>query len=299
MSDQDTPTSTAAKSAGAMLREARQAQGLHIGALAASIRVPQRKLELLEADRLAELPDATFARALAQTMCRSLKIDPAPVLAALPPASGHRLEAVDEGIKLPFRDRPGRHEPASASALRSPAVWVAVLIAAAAVFLYLMPSDWIGNVREFVQGSGAQPAGAAASAAVLADASAWPAFAAAPAEASAHGAEVHEAGTAGSVVETVHSAPDVSFTPEAAASAAATGPLQLKASEQSWVEVIDGRSQIVFSRMLQPGEMVALDGALPLRIKVGNAAATRLSYRGVAVDLAASTRDNVARLELK
>ena len=178
MSDQDTADSATPKSAGAMLREARQAQGLHIGALAASIRVPQRKLELLEADRLAELPDATFARALAQTMCRSLKVDPAPVLAALPPASGHRLEAVDEGIKLPFRDRPGRHEPASASALGSPAVWVAVLIAAAAVFLYLMPSDWIGNVREFVQGSGAQPAGAGAgaSAAVLADASAWPAL---------------------------------------------------------------------------------------------------------------------------
>jgi cytoskeleton protein RodZ len=75
--------------------------------------------------------------------------------------------------------------------------------------------------------------------------------------------------------------------------------LQLKASEPSWVEVIDGRSHIVFSRMLQPGEMVALDGVLPLRIKVGNAAATQLSYRGSAVDLAASTRDNVARLELK
>ena len=92
---------------------------------------------------------------------------------------------------------------------------------------------------------------------------------------------------------------DVSATPGVAAPGASAGPLRLKASEQSWVEVIDGRSQIVFSRMLQPGEMVALDGVLPLRIKVGNAAATQLSYRGSAVDLAASTRDNVARLELK
>jgi cytoskeleton protein RodZ len=44
---------------------------------------------------------------------------------------------------------------------------------------------------------------------------------------------------------------------------------------------------------------VALDGAMPLRVKVGNAAGTQLSFRGVTVDLAASTRDNVARLELK
>ena len=299
MSDQDASAGPAPKSAGAMLREARQARGLHIGALAASIKVSQRKLELLEADRLAELPDATFARALAQTMCRSLKIDPAPVLAALPQAPSHRLEAVDEGIKLPFRDRPGRYEPASASALVSPAVWVALLIAVASVFVYLMPSEWIDTVRGFVQGSGV-PTSAAASAAVLVDTGALPASAAvASVEASAPGAEVPEASTGGSVVETVHSAPDVSAAPGAVTSGASAGPLQLKASEPSWVEVVDGRSQIVFSRMLQPGEMVALDGALPLRIKVGNAAATQLSFRGVSVDLIASTRDNVARLELK
>ena len=119
-----TPTTGASPSAGTLLRTARQAQGLHIAALAASIKVSQRKLELLEADRLSELPDATFARALAQTICRSLKIDPTPVLAALPQAPGYRLDAVDGGINTPFRDRPGRHEPARFSALTSPAVWV-------------------------------------------------------------------------------------------------------------------------------------------------------------------------------
>ena len=55
---------------GALLREAREAQGLHIAALAAAIKVTQKKLELLEADRFDALPDATFARALAQTVCR-------------------------------------------------------------------------------------------------------------------------------------------------------------------------------------------------------------------------------------
>jgi cytoskeleton protein RodZ len=110
---------------------------------------------------------------------------------------------------------------------------------------------------------------------------------------------VTEAGAAGTVVETVHSAPDAPFVVETAPTGAAVGPLQLKASEQSWVEVVDARSQILFSRMLLPGETVVLDGTLPLRIKVGNAVATQLTYRGVAVDLAASTRDNVARLELK
>lgn len=298
MSDQDSAASSAPKSAGAMLREARQARGLHIGALAASIKISQRKLELLEADRLSELPDATFARALAQTMCRSLKIDPTAVLAALPPAPGYRLEAVDEGIKLPFRDRPGRHEPSSASQRVSPAVWASVLIALAAAFVYLMPPDWIDSAQGFFQGSATQAPAAAASTAALAEPGAWPAPAGMP-SADASGSPSAEGGAIGSAVETVHSAPDAALVPEAAASGVAVGPLQLKASEQSWVEVVDARSQVLFSRMLLPGEMVALDGALPLRIKVGNAAATQLSFRGVAVDLAASTRDNVARLELK
>ena len=54
-------------SAGVQLRAARERQGLHVAALAAAIKIPQRKLEALEADRYDELPDATFTRALAMT----------------------------------------------------------------------------------------------------------------------------------------------------------------------------------------------------------------------------------------
>ena len=299
MSDQETVVDPGRKSAGTMLREARQARGVHIAALSVSIKVSQRKLELLEQDRLSELPDATFARALAQTMCRSLKIDPAPVLAALPQASGCRLESVDEGIKLPFRDRPGRHEPASWSALLSPAVWVPALIVLGAVFVYLMPEGWAERLRGAPLGQDAPPV-AVQPAASSVEPSLEPASAAvASVEASAPDLAPIESSVAGSVVETVHSVPIEAKLPEPAASAASTGPLQMKVTEPSWVEVVDARSQVLLSRVLQPGETVALDGAMPLRVKVGNAAGTQLSFRGVAVDLAASTRDNVARLELK
>ena len=55
----------------------------------------------------------------------------------------------------------------------------------------------------------------------------------------------------------------------------------------------------MLSRIVQPGETVVLEGALPLRVKVGNARATQLVFRGQPVDLNASARDNVARVELK
>jgi cytoskeleton protein RodZ len=75
--------------------------------------------------------------------------------------------------------------------------------------------------------------------------------------------------------------------------------LQVRATGQTWVEVTDAAGSSVFSRLLQPGETADVDGNLPLRVKIGNASGTELSFRGQPVDLAPGTRDNVARLELK
>ena len=75
--------------------------------------------------------------------------------------------------------------------------------------------------------------------------------------------------------------------------------LQLRVQAASWVEVTDGAGQSLISRTLQPGESVDLDGALPLRVKIGNVSATEVRLRGQVVDLTSVTRDNVARLELK
>ena len=51
---------------------------------------------------------------------------------------------------------------------------------------------------------------------------------------------------------------------------------------------------------IQPGESVGLDGSMPMKLTIGNAAATQVSFRGKALDLAPHTRrDNVARIELK
>ncbi len=279
------PGANPAGSAGTILREARQAQGLHIAALAAAIKVSQKKLEALEGDRFDELPDATFTRALAQTVCRSLKIDPAPVLALLPQVRGYRLEQVAEGINAPFRDRPGRREPNDWANLASPIVWGAGLLVLAAVLVYLLPQGWIAKL---------------------------PAFAPGAAPASAPGSTVTEVMPPGTVSEPLVSPPPpaagasavAAVAPSAAAAPipaapAASGALQVRARAPSWVEVQDANSQVLLSRRVQPGETVLLDGAVPMRVKIGNAAATELVFRGQALDLTASTRENVARLELK
>ena len=163
------PASTPADpvTAGTLLRQARQARGLHIAALATSIKVAPRKLELLEADRFDELPDATFTRALAQTVCRTLKIDAAPVLALLPQPQAHRLDHLSQGLNAPFRDKPLGGVPTDLSFLKNPGVIGAVLLALAAAAVYLLPSGWIAsNLPRVSEGASvpATPAPAAADA---------------------------------------------------------------------------------------------------------------------------------------
>jgi len=81
--------------------------------------------------------------------------------------------------------------------------------------------------------------------------------------------------------------------------AATVGVLQLRTTAQSWIEVVDARGQSILGRLVQPGESVGLDGVMPLKVRIGNASATQVVFRGQAMELAPFTRDNVARLELK
>jgi cytoskeleton protein RodZ len=277
----------AATTAGGLLRQARQAQGLHIAALAAAIKVTPRKLELLESDQFDQLPDATFTRALAQTVCRTLKVDAAPVLALMPPPLGHRLEEISEGLNTPFRERPGRLVPGEWVSFSSPLVWIAGLLVLAALVVYFMPASWVPAARERLSSE----RGVTVPATVIEAASA--AAVSAPA--------------ASAVVETVP--PPVAAEPAASASmaemsanvfaAAAAGVLQVHADERSWVEVTDARGRSLISRLVEAGEDVGLDGVMPLKVRIGNAAATKVVFRGQPLELGAFTRDNVARLELK
>jgi cytoskeleton protein RodZ len=285
-------------SAGAMLRAARERQGLHIAALAAAIKIPQRKLEALEADRLEDLPDATFARALAMTVCRALKIDAAPVLAQLPQVGGKGLSAVAGGLNAPFRDRPGRAEPTDFSPLRHPLSWaaLAVLVAAAAVFA--LPAGWWESFWPVGAPVAAPALPAAASAAASSSAPASAPSAAASDSLSAAPATLDASAAAAPAVEVVHSVPGAEMGASAVADTAG-GLAVLRATDATWVEVVDAGGQVLVQRLLQPGESLGLNGTLPFKLKIGNAAATQLQFRGQGVDLAPVTRDNVARLELK
>ncbi len=293
-----------AQEAGALLREARLKQNLHIAALAASIKVAPAKLEALEAGRFDELPDATFARALAQSVCRVLKIDAQPVLSLLPTGAAAALEKVDSGLNTPFRERQGRVAPADWLVPRQPALWLALLLIGAAAAFALMPGSWVGRwlpspgevptagvrVETTVIPSGTESS-ASAPASVEA---AVPAAATSP---SAAPLDAPAASMPAAAAPAVTDNPVAAATPPAAAatSGAAT---QLTARQATWVQASDAKGQVLLSRTVQAGEVVELTGVRPLRLRIGNVRGTDLVDRGQPVDLASRTRDNVLNLEL-
>lgn len=284
-------------SAGELLKAARTANGIHIAALAAAIKVSVRKLELLEADRFDELPDATFARALAQTVCRFLKVDPAPILAKLPHgATVSQLEHVARGLNQPFRDPGARRDGPGLDWLGRPAVWLPILLVVASAGLWLAPPGLIPMPDWWGRGAAEADAGAVPQVVqelppALAAASETVHSAPAPQEVSAPATPI-AASAAAAASAAVQAAP-------LAGSVQVAGSVVLRAQAASWVEVQEAGGRVLISRVLAAGEAVGLEGSFPMRVKVGNAGETQVLLRGQAVDLTPYVRDNVARLELK
>lgn len=140
---EDTTTSTSpSTTAGALLRQYREAHGFKLDVLAQALRVAPAKLEALEADHLDALPDAMFARALSLAVCRQLKVDAAPVLALLPGQDVSRLAPKNErGLDFPL-DRPSFLPQSSflvVTRFFSPMRWAALAVLVLALVLGFWP----------------------------------------------------------------------------------------------------------------------------------------------------------------
>ena len=293
-------------SAGSLLRQAREAAGLHIGALSVALKVPVKKLEALEADRLDLLPDAVFARALASSVCRNLKIDPGPVLACLPEQVMPNLE-----LDTSTTDRTNLHSPRALwhapmlSRIPRAVLGLAVVLVLAAVVLLLMPDLPLGTPDPVAADSApveSLPAGSANPGAV-------PAPGAVEATVQAAGAvqQTVPAAGAAAVAPAAASAPAAAVTEALAASATvpASSPtsslpaLGLRARGPSWVEVTDAAGTVQLRKILNAGESVAVSGTLPLSVVVGRADAIDVQVRGQAFELQPLAKDNVARFQVK
>ena len=319
---QPPPLEQAGPSAGVLLRQAREAAGMDIAALAASLKVTIPKLQALEEDDYASLPDAVFARALASSICRTLKIDPAPVLERLPHGVMPRLLPEKPALNTTFR-QPGERRMALPAVPRGAALAVlALLFGAAAV--YFLPEGVLRWNHASEEGTtvATPPAGSAlplpaqapdvqeqsgtAPAVPLPMASA--ADVPAPAAAETVAASRPLGALPAPVQQAMATLPTLAAAPSASAAAVASvassalvgeSVLQFVAREQSWVQVRNPAGAVVFERVLRPGESAQVPGQPPWAVVIGNASATEVRVRGQVFDTSSATKVNVARFEGK
>lgn len=301
----------ASKTAGQLLREAREAQGLHVAALAVSLKVPVKKLEALEADRFEELPDAVFVRALASSVCRALKINAAPVLEKLPQLNTRVLEQAGSGVNVAFRSRADGPAPSIFANLNKPVMFGVLAILLAAIVIMLLPDF---TTRTAATATATATSSQASNAGVsLGNPVGVPSTPAGTASDAATGIVSPTLDTSASPTLSVTpvlstpsvSSPTLTITPPTANAVPvpADSVVVFAASGESWIEVKDAGGRIIMQRTLQNGEKMAVgpeQGRLPYAVTVGRAHFTQVSVRGQAFDLApVSSKDAVARFQVK
>lgn len=284
-------------SAGALLRTARQSQGLDITTLAALLKVPAYKLQALERDQSDLLADPVFARALASSLCRILKLDPAPVLQQLPAITAFKVAPQNRGINTPFRNRAtSRNTPSFWSHVSRPAIWVGLALLLGALVLMFLPSiqEEIARYRQAApeEGAAVQAAGPLASTTTVITPTVRGNDVPAAASLVLPPAEVAPSATEAAPLPLPNSAsvPELSV----------TGPaLTFNAKGPSKIKVTDATGAVVFDRSVRGGESVTLAGALPLAVVVSRANAVQVQVRGQPFDLAGMTKNNIASFEVK
>ena len=310
--------------AGALLRAAREAHGLHIGALAVALKVPVKKLEALEADRYELLPDAVFTRALASSVCRTLKIDASPVLERLPQKSGLQLDQTGWGINAPFRDVNAGQRFSAAAQVSRPAIFAVIALLLGAMVLIFLPAfkagletvknglaevGAAGRLSPAPASSGSQNAdpgstsqsdqnaeGAKAPQTLSTQSAALPLLTntlAVPTASGSKSTSALSSGTDGLLPATSLSVVG------ATAQNTVTGIVAFTAKNTSWIEVTDATRKVVLRRTLNPGESVGVNGVLPLAVIVGRADSIEVLVRGKSFELATYSSNNVARFEVK
>ncbi len=291
--------------AGQMMRSAREAAGLHVAALAVSMKIPVKKLEALESDRLDLLHDAVFVRALASSVCRTLKIDPAPVLSKLPGNMAPRLNPDQRGINAPFRTQ-GEGAGISISALISkPAVLIVLALLVGVVAVAFFPDIKVSEApvevpvkAESISEPVLLPKPAVEEVVVAV------AQTTAPAETAVSPAYPAASSPVAAAVKSAPASASMAAASGAAHSAAiivpaSAGLVVFKARGSSWVKVVDANGVVQLSKTLSDGETAGASGSTPLSVVIGRVDVTDVEVRGKAFSLAGIAKENVARFEVK
>jgi cytoskeleton protein RodZ len=312
-SDLNAAPAAAPPTAGRILHNARRAAGMSLDDLAARVKVPVSRLQALENDQFEEWPNKNLLRALAASVARHVRLDPAIVLNQMPNAEKVVWSAAASGSSVGFTERDGLSLRSPGGLARLPLALLALALVVAALAIYFGP-----RVRASVEGIWTGPASVASPAAVpVASEPVLPPDAGPTDTRVGAGTPETPSGVptaSGALTDALSAAPAVAVAVSqpvqaktavaapasmAAASASTSLLLVFKASGMTWVAVTDAKGAYVLRKTLGAGETATASGDLPLWVVVGRVDHTEVLVRGKTMKLEPTAPDNVARFKVQ
>jgi cytoskeleton protein RodZ len=265
----------------------RAEMGLTFDDVANQLKFAPRQIEALEAGAFAQLPGGTFARGMARSYAKLLKLDPEPLLqelvaAGIGPQPGPE-QAVSLRQPIPFSEG-GRHVNL---------VYMVLSIAILTVVAFY-GLEWYQE-KGGATGMAFVTPGRESSAPAEVPLAKEPAAPAAGREARPD--TLASVGPA-PVPETALRAEDKSSTITAPPLAPGRGRIVMHFDKESWVQIKARNGRVLLSQLNTPGSQVSVDGDPPFELTIGNAPSVHLIYNDQPVDLKPHFKVDVARLTL-
>jgi len=312
-------------SAGQMLKAARQKAGVELSVLSKKLKVPVKQLEALESDDIDAAKGIVFFRGLAAAVCRHLQTDAAPILALMPstPLLFSSQKTVGQSPEAVMHFGAMRTSPSRQK--RSVGLWALGMLVVIAALLWLpAPSQWLwlDDVQDWVASMSSNdldPDSAASESTAQIDknrslsdrqgalasvALPVPLSQAPDASSSATTLTPSPVPASSAVSPTLFaaSAPtpaaDKNNAPVKTAQSASVAWV-FTASSDSWIELRNGPSAVVWSGVVKAGQSQQVQSPLPVSVVVGRAQGVSVTLRGQPFDLKPHTQVTVARFEVK
>ena len=281
---------------GAMLRAAREAQGISLGDMAVRSRLSVAQVRALEEEDVAALPEPVYVRAFIRGCAHSLGLDPQALSEDYMNRYGRRGGAAEHG-QIPLTD-PSREEVINSTPRHRglKVALLALLVAVVSAGIWAVYTDQFAGIHS---GSEAQKVETGAT---EGDAQNGAASAAAqPADANAAGEKAADA-QAPAAPQTNAAPANAAAAPQTPQTAPAGVPIRVvrfEVTSPCWVQVIAPNGRNVIAREMQPGSPVTADIPQGSRITVGNAGALSLTIDGKPYDIRQETRNGISRITLE
>ncbi len=300
---------------GGALRLAREAQGLSIQDVASRLRLGPKQIEAIEADQFAKLPEPTIVRGFIRNYAKLLKINAEPLLDAyiviVPSNTQHELTVKPTtNMQVTSGDKPKT----------SSYIW-AVLAVLLALGIWLFYQSYIQKPSPTLPSAGVESLSSESLESLPEPA--LPAAERLPESQSSIELTLPPAADGATSSPSVDAPADIT-TPAAVAPSSATPPsavvtpvvtssaapisapisvgitkLELNATQETWVSIVDASGREIYSKTIFAGSRESIDVTPPVNVTVGNAGATSLNMNGRAIDLAPHSRNNVAHIKLE